>query len=166
MFEIATLLVISPPTPPIVGRFQTNPELAMSAEATMIRVVRYSTVVTSLMLKRLQVTLEEGIQGIEVRGLWRPSNRSVVSNSPPVICSVEVVKQRSRKIGLLHHRMAGGRELFVLVLKMLFGRNLDHPKLLVPKKVISASNCQTSNLVSGCLDHKFGHISRCLNTIK
>ncbi|GFY47742.1 hypothetical protein TNIN_376731 [Trichonephila inaurata madagascariensis] len=52
--------------------------------------------------------------------------------------------------------MARGRELFILVLKMLFG----------PKPVISASNCLKSNLVSGCLDHKFGHISHCLNTIK
>ncbi|GFY51318.1 hypothetical protein TNIN_80291 [Trichonephila inaurata madagascariensis] len=62
--------------------------------------------------------------------------------------------------------MARGRELFILVLEMLFGRNLDHHKPLGPRTVISASNCLTSNLVSGCLDHKFGHISRCLSVLK
>ncbi|GFT47422.1 hypothetical protein TNCV_3749791 [Trichonephila clavipes] len=62
--------------------------------------------------------------------------------------------------------MERGRELFVLDLKMLFGRNFDQHKLLGPKTVISASNCLTSNLVSGCLEPTFGHISRCLNTIK
>ncbi|GFX88971.1 hypothetical protein TNCV_2852711 [Trichonephila clavipes] len=35
-----------------------------------------------------------------------------------------------------------------------------------PKRVISASICITSNQVSGCLDNKFSHISRCLDTIK
>ncbi|GFY54362.1 hypothetical protein TNIN_448701 [Trichonephila inaurata madagascariensis] len=109
--------------------------------------------------------------------------------------------------------------LFLFSLKMLFGRNLDHHKLLVPQTVISASNCQniksgqrlfgpqvwsyqslpehhqvslkhcsssavwTKCLVisvtawipssvltalhfSGCLDYKFSHISRFLDSIE
>ncbi|GFQ99024.1 hypothetical protein TNCT_435681, partial [Trichonephila clavata] len=44
--------------------------------------------------------------------------------------------------------------------------NFDHHELLGLKPVISASICLTSNQVSDCLDYKFSHISRCLNTIK
>ncbi|GFT47193.1 hypothetical protein TNCV_3748241 [Trichonephila clavipes] len=69
-------------------------------------------------------------------------------------------------LSLLLDILVSRGEIFILVLKMLFGRNLDHHKLHGPKTVISASNCPKSNLVSGSLDLKFGHISDCLDTIK
>ncbi|GFU97498.1 hypothetical protein TNCV_1913531 [Trichonephila clavipes] len=34
---------------------------------------------------------------IEFRGAWRTSNKSAASNSPPEVCRIEVVTQRSRK---------------------------------------------------------------------
>ncbi|GFR01091.1 uncharacterized protein TNCT_518811 [Trichonephila clavata] len=44
--------------------------------------------------------------------------------------------------------------------------NFYHQELLGSKLVISASMCTAYNQVSGCLDYKFSHISRCLDTIK
>ncbi|GBM49338.1 hypothetical protein AVEN_148667-1 [Araneus ventricosus] len=51
-----------------------------------------------LINKRFSVAPEEEIQGIEVRGKWKTSNRSAESNPPPGICNIEMVTHRSRKI--------------------------------------------------------------------
>ncbi|GFV27841.1 hypothetical protein TNCV_207061 [Trichonephila clavipes] len=45
-----------------------------------------------------------GLRRIEIRRAWRPSKRSVASNPPSRIRSMEVVTHRNRNNVLLHHR--------------------------------------------------------------
>ncbi|GFW05904.1 hypothetical protein TNCV_603761 [Trichonephila clavipes] len=51
-----------------------------------------------LMHKRFQVALEEEIQRIESWGAWIPINKSVTSNPPSKICSMEVGIHRNGKM--------------------------------------------------------------------
>ncbi|GFX30092.1 uncharacterized protein TNCV_2618031 [Trichonephila clavipes] len=67
----------------------------MSDEAMTIYAMRSSSIATH---KRFLVAPEEEIQGIEVRGAWKPSDRTTVSNPSPGICSMEVVTHHNRKM--------------------------------------------------------------------